>query len=497
MKKEYQGFPVWLLALWLIMLFYHSGILRFSPMPWFDETYFASMTLHFMDSGEFNPPICPMMDYYYPQAKAYGPGYFVVLAGFFRTFGFDMVQMRFPALFFGFAFILVGYRLLRQTGTSPVFRNLFVLLLLFDPIYLQNIHSGRMDSMALFLTGLGTIQLLDGIRKSRTLPYLAAGICFGLALLTTPRIAVNLVGAGLVAFLVFLSAPDRRSFFRLMLIPLLVIALYSVWVFWGFGGYPQAWAYFFGQPKEKLYYDNLAQGYISFKKYIPVFQYPAIGMMLVVLGNWTIRRRPVPWLFWISFFNLLGYYLLVRDTGIYSIFSMPWLYFILVIMADVFQILPAAQRRMKWALMLLFLLNTGIFSAKNLLVLLSAPARNDALAYPQFARLIPKGSRIIGDEAYYYLAMRSGSDFQYLDRGAAGFQRLKYHVEEYDFQYLIVREPVSNPVEFNNYRKKIPLQKIGEITSPPPSPGFTRLEGILRVLGLTVPAGYRGTIYKR
>jgi hypothetical protein len=70
-------------------------------------------------------------------------------------------------------------------------------------------------------------------------------------------------------------------------------------------------------------------------------------------------------------------------------------------------------------------------------------------------------------------------------------------VETYDFQYLVVREPVSNPVEFNNYRKEIPLQKIGSITSPPPSAGFIRLEELLRVFGLTVPAGYRGTVYKR
>jgi 4-amino-4-deoxy-L-arabinose transferase-like glycosyltransferase len=421
----------------------------------------------------------------------------VVLAGFFKVFGFDLMQMRFPALLFGFGFMLLAYRMLKNAGITAFFRNLFFLLLLFDPIYLQNIHSGRMDSLALFLAGLGSLQLLNGIRKGKTMPYLFAGICFGLAILSTPRISVNLVGAGLVAFLIFLSNPGWRAWFRLLLIPLLVVALYSVWVFWGFGGYQQAWDYFFGQPKEKLYYDNLAQGYISFKKYIPAFQYPAILLLVSMLGNWLFRRRPVPWIFWLCFFNLLGYYALVRDTGIYSIFSMPWLYMLLVILGDVFLIYPAAQTRMKWAISFLIFLNAGIFGAKNLLVFLSAPSRDDALAYPQFSSLIPKGSRIIGDEAYYYLAIRSGSDFQYLDRGAAGFQRLKYHVETYDFQYLVVREPVSNPVEFNNYRKEIPLQKIGSITSPPPSAGFIRLEELLRVFGLTVPAGYRGTVYKR
>jgi hypothetical protein len=495
--KEISGLPLWLFLLWLVMLLIHSSILHLSPMPWFDETYLASMALNFMETGEFYPPVCPLMDYYYPQAKAYGPGYFMVLAGFFNVIGFDIVQMRFPGLFFGFAFILTGGHMLKQAGVRPFFRNCFVVLLLFDPIFLQNIHSGRMDSQALFLAGLGSLFLLQGVRNGKILPYVWAGLCLGAAALTTPRVAVNMVGAGFTAMLVFISSPGWKQWIRLMLIPLLTAGMYSIWVFWGFGGFVEAWNYFFGQPKEKLYYDNLAQGYISMRKYIPAIQFPALFSFILMLVFWFRKRMLMPWLFWLSLLNLMAFYLLVRDTGIYSVFAMPWLYILMVILADVFIPYPRIQGLMKMALMLLCVLNFSVFAIKNTVILISSGSRNDALVYDQFCRLIPKGSRVIGDEAYYYLTIRSGSDFQYLDRGAAGHQRIQYHTETYNFQYLIVRDPVVNPGELRNYSSKIPLRKIGEITTPELPSLALKLEGLLKFAGIRMPQGYRGIVYQR
>lgn len=467
-------------------------------MPWFDETYFASMARHFSESGEFTAPVCPLMDYYYPQSKAYGPAYFLVLAGVIKVFGFGMLQIRLPSLLMGFGFILVAYRMLKENGSPAWLKNSFFLLLLLDPIFLQNIHSGRMDAMAIFCCGLGTLFLLRGFREnSKSNNYLAAGLFLGLAVLSTPRIAVNMAGAGLVAFLFFLTAPSLRSWGRLLSLAFVIFALYSAWIFWGFGGYSEAWNYFFGQPKEKLYYDNLAQGYISFKKYIPAFQFPALGLFLLLFFSWLYQRRPLPWLFWICFINAAAYYALVRDTGIYSIFSIPWIYLLLVLLAERLLQKPATELRLKTALWLLVLFNAGLFGMKQLVVILGSPARNDELAFQQFSALVPQGSRVVGDEAYYYTATRNGCNFQYLDRGASGFQRLKYHQEKFKFEYLIVRTPVSAPAEFNLYNKKLSLKKIGEISTPPESPLLKRFGTLLKYFGANVPGGYKGIIYRR
>jgi hypothetical protein len=176
---------------------------------------------------------------------------------------------------------------------------------------------------------------------------------------------------------------------------------------------------------------------------------------------------------------------------------MPWVYLCIIILANEFKLFRLGPLKINWVLNSILSLNICIFLVKNLVITLSASGRNDALAYSQFSKIIPKGSRIIGDEVYYYLAIESGSDFQYLDRGASGFQRLQYHLKTYDFQYLIVREPVSNPPEFNNYFNKIPLKKVGFISTPTASKGLSILESFLLKIGLKVPAGYRGTVYKR
>jgi len=158
---------------------------------------------------------------------------------------------------------------------------------------------------------------------------------------------------------------------------------------------------------------------------------------------------------------------------------------------------PALSFRMKFVLISLILFNAGLFSIKQMVVLLSADTRDENQTFRQFSELIPEGSRVIGDEAYYYTAIRNKCDFQYLDRGAAGFQRVDYHLKKFDFQYIVVRNPFSNPTEFNHYRKACPLEMIGEIHSPAASPLIQRFESILTKFGASVPSGYRGFVYKR
>jgi len=497
MKREFLGIPVWLLVGIGLLFIYHLFTLTISPMPWFDETYFASMTLNFVEKGEFLPPIGPMLEFFYPQSKAYGPAYFVVMAGVLKVFGFGILQMRIPALLFGFLFILTVYKILTISNIKQSLRIFVVLLLLFDPIFLQNIHSGRMDSMAILLVVLGIYQLLVGFRKNLFIHFAACGFFFGLALLTTPRIAVNLAGPGLIAAFFYLSNPNWKRFFSLLIIPLLVFGLYSIWVFWGFGGYEQAYNYFFGKPKEALYFQSLAAIYVSSRKYIPPFQYPVLFVFGVFLSINVYFRRNTEWIFWISIFNLLSFYALVNDTGIYSIFSMPWIYIGLACIAQSFFSMERIESIMRIALSCVFLLNLSLFFLKNTVIWLYAGSRNISIVQQQISKNLPKGSRVIGDEAYYYFILNSGSDFQYLDRGAATHQRINYHENIYKYQYIIVRNPPMNQFAFDHYTKALAPHEIAKIKMPVPSDFAQSLGRILTKLKIEIPKGYEGTIYKR
>lgn len=456
------------------------------------------MAAHFAETGDFFAPVCPLMDYYYPQSKAYGPGYFILLGFVFKIFGFGMVQMRTPALLFGFAFLLLGYRMLRESGVSEKPSAIFFILLLIDPIFLQNIHSGRMDSTALFFAGMGGLFVIRATNQNALSDYVFCGIFLGLAILCTPRIAVNIIGPGMAAFLFLRASPSPKKVLKFLLIPLLAGLIYTIWIFWGFGGFSNAWLYFFGQPREKLHYDSLAQGYISFEKYIPVFQYPAILLLIILVIYWLFGRRKINPLQLICAFNLMAYFLLVRDTGIYSIFSIPWAYMLMVSIGDSFNLTTVSAGRLTLVFSLLICLNAGIFLTKQLVIAMDAPSRDDELVSQAIGKIIPAGSRVIGDEVYYYAAMNNGLKFQYIDRGAAGHQRLCYHKINFDFEYIIVRNPMSNPAEFNHYSQSIPLRKIGEISPPSSDSDFKKIASfLLNKFGINIPAGYKGTIYQR
>lgn len=489
--------PGWLWILWALALGYHLLTIEISPMPWFDETYFASMTLHFQKTGEFLPQIGPMLEYFYPQSKAYGPAYFLVIASSFKIFGFGIIQMRIPALLFGFLSLPVLYKILGISNIRSSLRNFVFILALFDPIYLQNIHSGRMDSMALFFVLGGIYFLLKGFSRDSFLWYLGCGTSFGIALLTTPRISVSLAGPVLILILYFLSKPTTKQFLLSLLVAFLIAGLYSIWVFWGFGGYSAAYHYFFGQPKEALYFKSLADGYISYRKYIPVFQIPVLTMLLLFIGMTLFYRRAMVWIFWISIVNLMAFYNLVNDTGIYSIFSMPWVYICLACICQSFITFQFQEKLLRYGMVFLIILNVSIFLLKNTVIWLFAASRNTEIVQKQISKIIPKGSRVIGDETYYYFILKSGSDFQYLDRGASTPQRIYYHQNRFKYQYIIVRNPPSNSYELQLYLKSHPHKEIGTIVVPRSGNTAQNLSSLLSKIKIEVPKGYEGKIYKR
>lgn len=485
-----------ILAIGAIVLFcYHWIALQFSPLPWFDETYFASMTLRFMETGEFKPAISPLMDHYYPQAKAYGPLYFVLMSAVFKLAGFGIVQMRLPALVFGFLFVWVIGRLLGEAGFSRRSRVLFSVLVLFDPIFLQNIHSGRMDSFALFWVGVGIFILLKAFKRESWVYFLFVGICFGLAILTTPRIAIPLMGPAVaIAWYTFASFSLNR-FFHAALVAFSIIGLYSIWIFWGFGGIIPWWNYFFGPPAETLYFKTLADAYVQTKLYIPVFQYPlivlTIGLLVFTIFKGNLSRSPI---FWISLLNVCFFYYWVNDTGIYGIFCLPFIYLVLTSLVES---LKNHKNLIAKPLVALVLINVAIFCFKNLTILNAIPIRDHALVEREIAKHIPKGSRVIGDESYYYAVLKNGSDFQYIDRGADLPRRRKYHFDKYHFQYIVVRDPVTDPSQFNYYKQWGKFELVGEINMPPLLFSQGNFAFVRKLTGVQMNNGYKGKIYRR
>jgi len=498
LNRTFFDLPLWLWLTLISLFCYHILVLPISPLPWFDETYFASMTLNFMETGEFMPKIGPMLDFYYPQSKAYGPGYFLALSLVYKLFGFGLFQTRIPGLICGFVILVLGFKILRLSNLSVIFCSIFSILLLFDPIFLQNIHSGRMDSMALMLALGGIYSLLKGLDKSKFWWFFTSGILFGLALLCTPRIAVTIIGPALALTVLFFLKPSKSLFWKSISTLSLIIGLYSLWIFWGFGGPVEMYNYFFGAPKEKLGFNSLAGGYISSSLYFPKFQIPALVLAgISVIYLLISKRLKQSFLFWICLINIFVFYKLVNDTGIYSIFLILFIYMLILIGTNEFGAKFKLAKEANVVLSALMFFNFSTFSVKNILIWTYSANRNSKIVQAQITRNIPKGSRVIGNELFYYFIIKSGSDFQYLERGADTPRRREYHEKIYNYEYVVSSDPPSNINEFNHYAERGNLKEIHKIKFPKPPGWQIRLRSVLAQLGFYFPNGYEGKIYKR
>ena len=94
----------------------------------------------------------------------------------------------------------------------------------------------------------------------------------------------------------------------------------------------------------------------------------------------------------------------------------------------------------------LFLLNGGAFLAVVTSDLLLWPALDPSDAQALVQRTIPPGSRVVGDDKFYFLVRRAGSDFQYMERGGTLEERVRYHAGPYDFDYLVSDEDENSEI---------------------------------------------------
>jgi hypothetical protein len=155
---------------------------------------------------------------------------------------------------------------------------------------------------------------------------------------------------------------------------------------------------------------------------------------------------------------------------------------------------PTLQRL---AFVPLFLLNGAFFLAIVSSDLLLWPALDPAEAATEVRQNIPPGSKVVGDDKFYFLVRQAGSDFQYLERGGTLAERVKYHTDAYGFDYLITAAD-ENSDTLRAYRDGAGLVQVATIDAPILSRWVRYplwLRGHLIMWGIAM--NYGGAIYKR
>lgn len=311
-------------AFWIILISsasVHIYTLNLYPLPWFDETYMASIAKEFYETGKFTKRVA----YHAHQQKEefiYGPFYFLVSSFVFKLFGFGMTQFRSIALLSGILVQISSFLILRKFVKQNVTLLLMSLVFMLDPFYFRCMHEGRMDLTASFLILSGIIVFHFAITKKYASYFLFSGILCSLGILTTPR-----PGFLLIPLFIYLGYFLWKDFKKNWYFPIIWIApivlFYTLWIFYAFGSFENFISFY----QDKLGYARLP----GRPFYIPKQQFPLIlsALILVTASILKCGKSYFNFLSIISLSSIILFYIIVYDQGPYASFIIPFYYLLI------------------------------------------------------------------------------------------------------------------------------------------------------------------------
>lgn len=229
-----------LIAAIAVYVIYHLCTLVYSPLPWFDEVSFLSMTESYMKDGTLFEQVRILGE---PAEKLnYGPIYFVWQAFMIKTFGFGIFTVRITNMVFGFVVVLQVWLLGKTLKLGRVAILTAVGIVALEPNFNQFLHSGRMDNIGLSFFLLSCITFLVGRRKKggAAAGYLVlTGLLICCSALTNPRFVFAFpLYIAFFAYDMMASAKGEKlpAFMRYVYVGGAFAFLYLVWVYMTFGG---------------------------------------------------------------------------------------------------------------------------------------------------------------------------------------------------------------------------------------------------------------------
>jgi len=442
-----------------LYVLYHLVTLIYSPLPWFDEITFLSMTESFIKNGTFYET-CRIL--VIPNEKLeYGPLFFILQAGIIKVLGFSIFSVRVSGLFFGIINLVLIYKICRhfRFGLAATFAAIAIVAL--EPNYNQFLHSGRMDFMTLFFFLLSYLIYVktDVSSHPKTILYgLGIGILLACAALTTPRI-IFAFSFYACAFLYEIVGDKSKTilhtFIKYCCIAAGFIGIYSIWIFTAFGSLMEYINYLTHSPVIQAHTGVESAFRPSY--YLFVFIYALIAL-LVSLRNKSLKNNRDLLLFTIpiivSFIfivtgGLTGRYFALADT------------FLAIMIAGLTMHLHNGKA-LKYATYTLILFFGGIFIVKALYVAASASLRNPYTNEAAITKYIKPNNAIAADFQYYYIARNKNCTFLSLDENGLMDKKLEY-IYKNKFRYFIVStknwaaDYYHTEVQKNNYKLIVTL----------------------------------------
>lgn len=463
-----------------IWFIYHILTLTISPPPWFDDVWFASITHSFVNNGKFLLEICPLQTD--QEVLAYGPMYFWLTSLSVKLFGFQIISIRLVNFIFGVMNIFIFYKILTPVVKNRVWALFAIALVMLDQAFSSNTHNGRMDSVALFFYMVTLFILL--YRNETWYKYVGCGLLAACALLTSPRSGFLFLSVP-VTVLFIKQFRFFNWFYSMCIFGTVVVAIYSIWILSKFGSYQNFISYY----TELSYVEGgtLVTNFLGGNLNIPKQQYPLIISVVVLGGIYAFRRLKWDAILCTFLVNIIAFYFIITDTGVYSVYIIFFYYGLLAVFVDRLEL----SCRLKVGLVsFLLLLNLGIFIFKASTVAFVSSGRSWKKMDQIVQTYIPANSKVVGNDRYYYSVVKNASQFQTIERPGSPEKRFEYHKEIFNYDYLIVS--MDDPFMEKQYLRDHHIL-LGTFT-------LQNKNKILDIMKKIYPMGegvYDGKIYKR
>lgn len=478
-------FTIWVII--CIFWIYQTGILSFSPLPWFDEVYFASITDAFLNGEGFLPKVAATMQHQETTA-AYGPIYFWLIAFSVKVFGFNPFGIRIIALLAGILSVLLSYKLLSKHSSKAI--ALFgVALLSFDPFWNVCLKQGRMDMLCVAFI-LGGLLLISDKKNHRELTYLiGSSSLFGLSILTNPRSGIILIPV--FVFLLWQLAVIHKNPKLVLGFLIPSVVLYFLWIIVGFGGFNEWYSFYSGLLAGG---DTTAvHGYLGGRGYIPKHEWLLIitAIFCAVTKLIAAGQKAFNWFDLTILSYLLCYYILVLDWGPYSVYVIPLFYVIII------KTIHGTSLKPLWILAPLALFNVAFVGLKTLYEISSLQARKTTHIESFINSHIPKGSKVIGSDSFYYVNRNAGNEYELSNRCGTLQQRSEALMNQFDYDYLIIgtNETILQPEVSDYFLKMHSLNRVARFEDNPSS--FSNFLISIPFFDSIEKHGYACTLYQR
>ncbi len=486
MSKKYK---ILLVVAAIIYVIYHLATLIYSPLPWFDEISFTSITNSYLNHRTFyeEARIIVLPD----QKLDYGPVYFMLQAGLMKLLGFTMFHFRLTSLVFGFIDLFLIYKICRHLKFNTGATIVTLLLVALEPNFNQFLHSGRMDFVTLFfffLSYLAFVKINEDVNPRSIVSAFSVGILLALAILTTPRIIFAF--SFYVCYFIYEFTAKSKDWKALFLKYLLVLTgfavVYGIWIYSAFGSINN-FIYYYTHSAVIKEHTGIDAGGKAIKYNLFIYLFTLLAFGIVVAKKWAKANINLV-LFTVPL--VLSFVVIVTGAlwGRYFALVAPFTYLLIggvVVGMDTNRVLKYVAYTIPCLFAMIFVFK-GAYIAGTLQQ--HDPHHNEAV----ISRYLSKDAVVAGDFRYYYIARNNNCNFLSLEENGPWEDKMKYFFD-HKVNYFIISKDNPNLDSYDKVLLNNQYQLVTKVDADNNSGFFHK---VIQKLPYKISENYSCYIYK-